>query len=90
MPHIKDDKPHTPVRVNTVEADNWLFQSRLNKRSPKADSTTLEAERKGLIKAQADHEELENDKRRGELIYFSTAVEIITSMVFIIRGNLRT
>jgi hypothetical protein len=31
MPHVKDGMPRTPVRVNTVEADNWLFQPRLNK-----------------------------------------------------------
>jgi phage terminase Nu1 subunit (DNA packaging protein) len=60
----------------------------LNKEAPKRDSTTLEAERKRLIKAQADREELESDKRRGELIHFSTVVDIITSVVSLVTSRL--
>ncbi len=89
MPHVKDGMPRTPVRVNTVEADNWLFQPRLNKVVPKSDSTTLEAERKRVIKAQADREELENEKRRGELIYFSAALNIITSIASLVASRLK-
>jgi hypothetical protein len=25
MPHIKDDKPGTPIMTNTVEAEKWLI-----------------------------------------------------------------
>ncbi len=44
MPHIKDDKPGTPIMIDMVEAEKWLIDQRVQKEAPKSSRKTLEAQ----------------------------------------------
>jgi hypothetical protein len=81
---------HGPNYGSTVtKAQHWLTERELRKQAVKAeDKTSLSEERKRFVKAQADKEELENEKRRGEVIYFETALDVITSVVSLVTSRL--
>ncbi len=86
MPCIRGNRV---VQIDTAQAQKWLTEREVRNQAVSKDSkASLAEERKRLITAQADKEELENEKRRGEVIYFETAVDVITSVVSLVTSRL--
>jgi phage terminase Nu1 subunit (DNA packaging protein) len=88
MPCQCTGKQGSPVTFNPSEVVPWLIEREKRRQHPKTGALSLEAGRIRLIRAQADREELENEKRRGEVIYFSTALDVMTSLVSLVTSRL--
>jgi phage terminase Nu1 subunit (DNA packaging protein) len=88
MPCQRTGRQGSPVTFNPSEVVPWLIEREKRRQHPKTGALSLEAERIRLIRAQADREELENEKRRGEVIYFSTALDVITSIASLVASRL--
>jgi phage terminase Nu1 subunit (DNA packaging protein) len=88
MPCERTGRQGSKLFFNPSEAIPWLIERERRRKHPKTGALSLEAERIRLIRAQADREELENEKRRGEVIYFSTALDIITSVASLVANRL--
>jgi phage terminase Nu1 subunit (DNA packaging protein) len=88
MPCQRTGKQGSPATFNPSDVVLWLIEREKRRQHPKTGALSLEAERIRLIRAQADREELENEKRRGEVIYFSTALDVITSVASLVANRL--
>ncbi len=88
MPCQRTGKQGSPTTFNPSEVVPWLIERERRRQHPKTGALSLEAERIRLIRAQADREELENEKRRGEVIYFLTASDVITSVASLVANRL--
>jgi phage terminase Nu1 subunit (DNA packaging protein) len=88
MPVIKADSNNLRVRINPADANQWLLQRERERYNPEDGSKSLAAERLRLISEQADREALENACRRGEVIVYAVAEEVVAGLASLIVSRL--
>jgi phage terminase Nu1 subunit (DNA packaging protein) len=89
MPVIKASGDGLRVKINPAEANPWMLRRERNSQNPDPNGLSLEAERKRLIKAQADHEELDYLVKCGELIYFDMVLDMISNLAVLVKSSIQ-
>jgi phage terminase Nu1 subunit (DNA packaging protein) len=88
MPVVKAGGNGLRTSINPAEANPWLLKREKRKQYPASAGLSLEAERKRLIREQADREALDNARKRGEVIAYAVAEEVVAGLASLIVSRL--